>query len=80
MSNIDTEFAYDLGAEMAEYVNDHPEEAQNWSPINRGNDIPTEDYVQISRHYGFDDLDAEEIAEIEQAYRDGFNGTFDSEE
>ena len=71
-----TQFAFTTGVEMATYLNGQPNEAQNWSRMERGDDIPTEDYMQISQHYDFCELDAEEISEIEQAYRNGFNSTF----
>lgn len=61
--------AYALGQQFAEYLNQHPEEAQNWSTLDRGDDLPEHDYVTLRDDHGM-------TPEIEDAYRDGFNATF----
>ncbi len=63
--------AYDAGREMATELNATPSEAQNWSLLARGDDLPEQDYLMLRRAYG------EVTAEMEAAYRDGFNATFD---
>ncbi|WP_440940927.1 hypothetical protein [Immundisolibacter sp.] len=68
-----TESAYNLGREFAGYLNAHPEEAQNWSHLQRGDDLPVEDYRTLRDEFcGEDGV----TTEIEQAYRDGFNAVF----
>lgn len=71
-----TTFARNIGVQMAEYLNGQSAEAQNWRPMVAGDDIPTEDYVTLANHYGFNDMEQDEISEVERAYRAGFNETF----
>lgn len=76
MSNINTEFAESLGREFAEDLNSHPEEAQNWSSLEKGSDIPEMDYITLRDHYLYNEREQREINEIEQAYCDAFNAAF----
>lgn len=58
-----------LGRELAEYLNEHPEEAQNWSRLDIGDDMPNEDYRSLSRV-------GEVTSEVEKTYKDAFNSCF----
>jgi hypothetical protein len=63
------EAAYDLGKEFAEYLNQTPYEAQNWSFLERNDELPNYAYIALRNKY-------EMTREIENAYKDGFNETF----
>jgi len=76
MNSINTEFAENLGREFAEELNASPADAQNWSRLGKSDDVPDMDYVALRDHYRYGDLEQCEIAEIEQAYRNGFNSAF----
>ena len=74
MSIINLEFATKCGANMAADINKKPTEAQNWTPLERQDDVPEFDYIELRTHYG--DEFEENSAEIERAYKAGFNAVF----
>lgn len=76
MSTINTTFADNLGREFAAQINANPAEAQNWSELDRNDELPEFDYVALRDHYGFRDMEPASVREVEQAYRDGFNAVF----
>ena len=76
MSAINTEFAKNLAREFAEEINASPAETQNWSRLERDDDVPEMDYIALREHYHYAELDQSEIQEIEQAYKSAFNATF----
>ena len=76
MSAINTVFAKNLAREFANEINASPAEAQNWSRLERDDDVPEMDYIALREHYHYDELDQSEIQEIEQAYKSAFNATF----
>lgn len=76
MSAINPEFARNLGKEFAGQLNQSPMESQNWARLERGDDVPEMDYIALSEHYHYDDLEQSEIQEIEQEYKSSFNATF----
>jgi hypothetical protein len=63
------ETAYILGRQFAAYLNEHPEESQNWSLLEPGDDLPEFDYAELRDTVGV-------TPEIETAYRRGFNDAF----
>ncbi len=64
--------AFDLGRQFAEEINAAPHEAANWRPLGDNDDMPPEDYRSLVRVYG------DVTRDMERAYRDGFNTTFDT--
>lgn len=76
MASINTEFASNLGREFAAQINASPAEAQNWSVMARGEDLPEFDYIALRDHYGFRDMNDADVRAVEDAYRDGFNAVF----
>lgn len=66
-----TQKAYEQGAAFAEYLNEHPHEAQNWRPLERGDEMPEGDYIELRDQCGG------VTDEMEAAYRKGFNDTFE---
>lgn len=76
MKAINTEFAKHLGREFAQEINASPAEAQNWSRLERDDDVPEMDYIALREHYHYEDLGQSEIQEVEQAYKGAFNATF----
>ena len=62
--------ASSLGRSFAIDLNSQPNEARNWSPIKRGDDLPEFDYCELRNQFGT------VTAEMESAYRDSFNRTF----
>ena len=63
--------AYAAGSAFATELNATPHDAQNWSLLQRGDDLPTEDYITLTREYG------DVTPEMEEQYRNGFNAEFD---
>lgn len=59
--------AFNAGVEFAEYLNDHPEERQNWGKLSRQDGIPEGDYVELTSEFG------ECSSEMEEQFRTGFN-------
>ena len=47
MSTINLEFATKCGENMAENLNKTPNEAQNWAPLGRGDDVPELSLIHI---------------------------------
>lgn len=72
---MNTEFAYNLGAEFAAQINDSVDR-DNWSEMDSNADLPEFDYIELKTYYRFDDLESADIRKIESAYRDGFNSVF----
>ena len=72
-SDINTEFAENLGKQFAGEINGS-QDADNWSPLERGDDAPEFDYIELRTHYG--DMFEENSVEIERAYKAGFNSVF----
>ena len=74
MSTINLNFATKCGENMAAELNKTPNEAQNWGALERQDDVPEFDYIELRTHYGveFDD----NSVEIERAYKAGFNSVF----
>ena len=63
-----TNAAYAMGARFAAELNNGPD-ADNWSKLEPGDDLPEFDYLALRDQYGI-------TAQIEAAYRAGFNDTF----
>jgi hypothetical protein len=59
------------GFDFAAGLNAAPHDAQNWSPMKRGDDLPPEDYKTLARAFG------DVTPEMEEQYRNGFNAEFD---
>ena len=76
MTAINTEFAQNLGREFAEELNATPAEAQNWTLLDDGDDVPEMDYIQLREHYDFVTLDEADVRSVERAYKRGFNSAF----
>ena len=74
-TNINTEFAFNLGAEFAAEINGSAD-ADNWSAMDRNDDVPDGDHCAMRDHYGYGELEQREISEIERAYKAGFNSVF----
>jgi hypothetical protein len=74
MNTINLEFATKCGENMATELNKTPNDAQNWAPLERGDDVPEFDYIELRTHYG--DVFEENSIEIERAYKAGFNAVF----
>ena len=68
--NKSIKIAQALGEEFAEYLNDGPIERQNWSRLERSDDLPEFDYAELRNRCG------DVTSEMEDAYRDGFNSVF----
>lgn len=64
------QMAYPAGQATAEELNDTPAEAQNWSPLGVHDDMPDGDYHYLRGLFG------EVTADMNSAYRRGFNETF----
>ncbi len=75
MNTINLEFAEQLGREFAADVNGSAD-ADNWSKLGQNDDVPDGDYVELRDHYGFRDLEHEQIKAIETAYKTAFNSVF----
>ena len=62
--------AYACGTATAQHLNEHPEDAQNWSKLEISDDLPGGDYLFLRDTWG-------EVTEhMAAAYRDGFNAIF----
>ena len=68
--NKSIKIAQALGEEFAEYLNNHPDDAQNWSSLERSDDLPEFDYAELRDRCG------DVTHEMEDAYRDVFNSVF----
>jgi hypothetical protein len=75
VTNINTEFAFNLGAEFATEINCSPD-ADNWHVMACGSEVPDGDYRVLRDHYNYYDLEQNQIAAIEHAYKVGFNSAF----
>ena len=73
--SINTEFATNLGRECAAQINGSTD-ADNWSPLDDGSDIPDGDHCAMRDHYKYCELTYVEIRDIERAYCAGFNSVF----
>jgi len=69
MKSTQTVAAFNYGVEFATYLNDHPEESQNWGKLDRKDGIPEGDYVELTRVFG------DCTPEMEDQFRAGFNAT-----
>jgi hypothetical protein len=65
-----TESAANLAIEFAMQLNATPAGAQNWSSLERNDDLPTGDYVTLRDQFG------EVTQEMKRAYKSAFNATF----
>ena len=74
-TNINTEFAFKLGAEFATQINGSAD-ADNWSLLDRDDEVPDGDHCAMRDNYGYEELEQREISEIERAYKAGFNSVF----
>lgn len=63
------QLAASLGEEFARQINETPHDRDNWGPLERGEEIPSEDYAYLRRALG------EVTPEMETAYRAAFNAT-----
>ena len=68
--NKSTKIAREIAEEFAEYLNSHPADAQNWSRLERSDDLPEFDYAELRNRCG------DVTPEMEDAYRDAFNSVF----
>jgi len=65
------EIAFAAGRAFAAWLNATPAEAQNWRRLVETDDLPEGDYLALR-----DQCDTM-TPEMERAYRDGFNATFE---
>jgi hypothetical protein len=65
-----TDMARRIGIEFAQELNSHPNDAQNWSALERRDDIPEFDHITLYAEFG------DVTAEMERAYKAAFNETF----
>ena len=65
MNAIET--ARSLATQFATELNETPNEAQNWSPLDQNDDLPEYDYAALRRQFG------EVTPEMEREYRSTFN-------
>jgi hypothetical protein len=61
--------AFNAGVEFAKFLNDSPNERQNWSQLSRDDGIPEGDYAELTREFG------ECNSDMEDQFRAGFNKT-----
>ena len=64
------EKSFAAGKEFAAELNSTPREAQNWGKLDVNDDLPEGDYVSLRDEFG------EVTAEMERAYKKGFNEVF----